>query len=53
VVTVRSTYGGEEGRIQVFGGGNMREMDHLKDLAFDGSKMDLLDVGCGGMDRDR
>ena len=28
----------------------MRERDHLKDLAFDGSKMDLQEVGCGDMD---
>ena len=41
---------GERRGIQAFGGGNMRERDHLKDLAFDGSKMDFQEVGCGGMD---
>ena len=45
-----SMYGGEERRIQGFGGGNIREIDHLKVLAFDGSKMDLQELGCGGMD---
>jgi hypothetical protein len=50
VIIVRSTYGGEERRIQGFGGGTMKERDHLKDLAFDGSKMDLKEVGCGDMD---
>jgi len=33
--------------------GNLRERDHLEDLGVEGSiiiKMDLQEVGCGGMD---
>ena len=33
---VCSTYGGEERRIQGFGGGNLRERDHLEDPGVDG-----------------
>ena len=31
-----STYGGEEGCIQGFGGGHLRERDHLEDPGIDG-----------------
>ena len=31
-----NTYGGEERCIQGFGGGNLRERDHLKDPGVDG-----------------
>ena len=31
-----SAYGGEERRIQCFGGGNLRERDHLGDTGVDG-----------------
>ena len=31
-----STYGGEETLIQGFGGGNLRERDHLEDSGVDG-----------------
>jgi len=31
-----SAYGGEERRIQGFGGGNLRERDHLEDPGVDG-----------------
>jgi len=31
-----SAYGGEEGRIQGFGGGNLREKDHLGDPGVEG-----------------
>jgi hypothetical protein len=30
------TYGGEDRWIQQFGGGNLRERDHLEDLGIDG-----------------
>jgi len=44
-----STYGGEERRVQGFGGGNLRERDHLGDLGVDGrilrSIFRNLDVG--------
>jgi hypothetical protein len=30
-------YGGEESYIQGFGGGNLREKDHLEDLSIDGN----------------
>jgi len=48
-----SAYGGEERRIEGFGGGNLRERDHWGDPGIDGKdniKMDLQDVGCGDMD---
>ena len=48
-----SAYGGEERRIQGFGGGNLRERDHLGEPICrweDNIKMDLQEVGCGGMD---
>jgi hypothetical protein len=32
----RSAYGGEERRIRGFGGGNLRETDHLGDTGVDG-----------------
>ena len=32
----RSAYGAEERRIQGFGGGNLRERDHLGDPGIDG-----------------
>ena len=31
-----TTYGGEERRIQGFGGGNLRKRDHLEDPGVDG-----------------
>jgi len=31
-----TTYGGEERRIQGFGGGNLRKRDHLEDPSVDG-----------------
>ena len=43
-------YVGEDGRVQGLGGGNLGERDHLGYLAFGGSKMDLQEVGCQGMD---
>ena len=33
----RSAYGGEESRIHGFGGGNLREKDHLGEPGVDGS----------------
>ena len=30
--------------------GNLRERDHLEDPSVDNIKMDLQEVGCGGMD---
>jgi len=45
-----SAYGGEERRIQGFGGGNLRERDHLGEPIYrweDNIKMDLQEVGCG------
>ena len=48
-----SAYGGEERRIQGFGGGNGTERDHLVDLGIYGRiilKMDLQKVGSVGMD---
>jgi len=36
MIWTRSTYGGEETRIQGFVGGNLRVRDHLGDLGLDG-----------------
>jgi len=41
------------GRAEVYGGfwwGNRRERDHLEDPGVNKVKMDLQEVGCGGMD---
>ena len=46
-----SAYGGNERRIQGFGGGNLRERDHLgRPRRRWEDKMDLQEVGCGGID---
>jgi len=47
-----STYGDEERRLQGFWWGILRERDHLEDPSVDGDtiKVDVREVGCGGMD---
>jgi len=48
-----SAYGGEERRIQGFGGGNLRErrpFGRPKRTWEDNIKMDLQKVGCGDVD---
>jgi len=46
----RGVYGGEERLIQGFGGWRNRiERDHLGDPGIDG-RMNLQEMGCGGMD---
>ena len=47
-----SAYGGGEKRVQGIGGVNLRERDHWGDTGVDEQdniKMDLQEVGCGGM----
>jgi hypothetical protein len=46
-------YGGRERCIQGFGGGNVKERDHLlrpRRRLGNNIKMDLQEVGCGGKD---
>jgi hypothetical protein len=48
-----SAYGGEEGRVQGFGGENLSENRPLgrpRRRWEDNIKMDLQEVGCGGID---
>ena len=45
-----SAYGGGERRVQGFGAETWGKRDHLGDPGVDNIKMDLQEVGCGGMD---